>query len=181
YATVAVVTNPVLGREYGFDQGFDYFNESWTRHRTTVTDEVTGPDCQSKIATSRALEGVDLAPPDRPLFLWVHYNGPHSPYDPPAAYRDRFVNDEHYDASKTAPFFETEGEPTPMDEGFGGIPHHVRIGDEQRVAQYVALYDAEIYANDEQVGALLDGLERRGILDDALVILTADHGEDLGE
>lgn len=41
-------------------------------------------------------------------------------------------------------------------------------------------YRAEVEALDEQVGRLLDGLEERGLLQDAIVILTADHGEALG-
>ena len=42
-------------------------------------------------------------------------------------------------------------------------------------------YDAEIAAADRGVGRLLDELERLGVLDDTLVVLTADHGESLGE
>lgn len=42
-------------------------------------------------------------------------------------------------------------------------------------------YDAEISAADEGLGLLLDGLAQRGELDDTLVIVTADHGESLGE
>jgi arylsulfatase A-like enzyme len=45
----------------------------------------------------------------------------------------------------------------------------------------VAAYDAEIHYADAQVGALLVRMARAGILDDTLVILTADHGEGLGE
>jgi arylsulfatase A-like enzyme/Tfp pilus assembly protein PilF len=42
-------------------------------------------------------------------------------------------------------------------------------------------YDAEVAAADAHVGRILDGLARAGVLDDTLVVVTADHGESLGE
>lgn len=47
--------------------------------------------------------------------------------------------------------------------------------------QWDALYDAEIRYADEHVGLLLDSLRDRGLYDDTLVIVTADHGEMFGE
>ena len=44
-----------------------------------------------------------------------------------------------------------------------------------------ALYDGEIAAVDEAIGRLLSRLEERGDLDRTVIILTADHGEGLGE
>ena len=46
---------------------------------------------------------------------------------------------------------------------------------------YIARYDGEIHSIDSQIQRLIENLESRGILDDALVIITADHGEGLGE
>jgi arylsulfatase A-like enzyme/Tfp pilus assembly protein PilF len=42
-------------------------------------------------------------------------------------------------------------------------------------------YDAEIGVLDRSVGRVLDELEKLGVLDDTLVVVTADHGESLGE
>jgi arylsulfatase A-like enzyme len=42
-------------------------------------------------------------------------------------------------------------------------------------------YDAEITGVDRQIGVIMDALERDGVLKDTLVIVTADHGESLGE
>jgi arylsulfatase A-like enzyme/Tfp pilus assembly protein PilF len=42
-------------------------------------------------------------------------------------------------------------------------------------------YDAEVAYTDELVGGFLDDLERRGLLDRTLIVLTADHGEGLGD
>jgi arylsulfatase A-like enzyme len=43
------------------------------------------------------------------------------------------------------------------------------------------LYDAEIAALDDAVGALLDGLKSHGLLDKTIVVVCADHGENIGE
>jgi arylsulfatase A-like enzyme len=43
----------------------------------------------------------------------------------------------------------------------------------------VDLYDAEVAYFDEQLGALLVELKRRGLLDSTLIVVTADHGEEL--
>jgi arylsulfatase len=43
------------------------------------------------------------------------------------------------------------------------------------------LYDAEIRYNDEYIGAFLDELRERGLLERSLLIVTADHGDAFGE
>jgi arylsulfatase A-like enzyme len=45
----------------------------------------------------------------------------------------------------------------------------------------IALYKAEISYTDDQLGALLASFERRGLLDDAIVVVTSDHGEAFNE
>jgi arylsulfatase A-like enzyme len=49
------------------------------------------------------------------------------------------------------------------------------------LAHLVALYDGEIRWTDEVLGRVLDGLDRRGRLADAIVVVTADHGEEFFE
>ena len=57
------------------------------------------------------------------------------------------------------------------------LPPHLR----SEVADDAALYDAEIYFNDQQIRRLYELLEQKAIARDTLVIVTADHGESLGE
>lgn len=45
----------------------------------------------------------------------------------------------------------------------------------------VALYDAEIWEADRQLGRLVDGLRQRGLFDRTLLLVTGDHGEEFGE
>ena len=47
------------------------------------------------------------------------------------------------------------------------------------VAGELAMYEASIASIDFEIGAILDALEERALLDSTLVILTADHGEQM--
>lgn len=60
-------------------------------------------------------------------------------------------------------------------------PHQPYAAPAAEVAQSATPYDAEIAMVDQAVGRIVDGLRRRGLLDDTLIVLTADHGESLGE
>ena len=103
---------------------------------------------------------------DRPFFLWIHLFGPHRPYAPPPPY------DSLYDP----------GYGGPID---GSIAQLRRIAIERRplaaadLAHAIALYDGEIRALDRGVADLLVTLEELGLARRTLVVLTADHGEEL--
>jgi arylsulfatase A-like enzyme len=101
--------------------------------------------------TDAALRWLDAAS-RRDVFLFLNYYDPHGPYDPPEPFARAFL---------------PEGAPKPA-----GVPE----GDALQ-----ALYDAEVLFMDHHLGRLLDGLRARGLYDRALVIVTADHGELLGE
>jgi arylsulfatase A-like enzyme len=86
-----------------------------------------------------------------------------------------FVGDAHYDAGRRAPL--NPG----RDDDMHGIPERARLGDHDELAYYVAQYDAEIRYMDHEVGRLLRGIEAALPRERTAVILTADHGESLGE
>ncbi len=52
---------------------------------------------------------------------------------------------------------------------------------EQELGQIRALYDGGLSTIDDQLRRLVTGLEQRGLLDSTLLLVTADHGENLGE
>jgi len=92
---------------------------------------------------------------EAPFFLFLNYYDAHSPYDPPASHRDRFA-----------------------DEAGGPLP---APGAPMTLEQANALYDAEIAFADEHLGRLLDALRERGLYDEAWIVVTADHGDVIGE
>ena len=116
-------------------------------------------------AITRETESFIRQPRDRPFFAWVHYLDPHKPYDPV----DAFLRDE-YDGS-FPPDTEALDRRT-LDE----IP----MTPAEKV-QLLAAYDSQVAAVDAHIGHLLDVLDELELADDTLVIVTADHGEELGE
>jgi arylsulfatase A-like enzyme len=111
-----------------------------------------------------------------PFFVWVHFMDPHGPYFPPQEYRDRFPVDDYRrpDDPAILPIGGTNF-------GLGIVPAYQVVQGESSPAVYRARYDAEVRYVDDHVGAVVRALERRGLSDRTLVVLTADHGESLGE
>lgn len=58
---------------------------------------------------------------------------------------------------------------------------HPRPRDAADLEAWRALYDAALLYTDEQIGRVLDELERLGLTDDTLIVVCGDHGEELGE
>lgn len=85
----------------------------------------------------------------QPLFIYMHYIDPHDPYNPPEPYREMFT---------------------------GHQPLH---GFEypERMQQYINLYDGEIRYMDDWIGKFFDFLKERGLYQDSVIVVVADHGE----
>lgn len=125
-------------------------------------------DGRADLTTSAALAWLASSPP-QPLLLWVHYFDPHYPWTPPPPF-DRLYDDEYtgeYDGSMQM------------------IYRYTLIGDfapgPRDIEHLKALYAGEVSFTDAQIGVLLEELERHGLLHNAIVVVTADHGESLGE
>ncbi len=105
--------------------------------------------------------------PERPFFAFLNYVDAHAPYVLPAGSTCRFGS-----------------VPTPAEILF--LLKGWFEADKQRLPQQARVLARDSYDNclaylDERLGELLDELERRGVTDRTIVIVTADHGEGLGE
>ena len=81
YQTAAVVSNSVLVSEsIGLDRRFEHYDDSEKEREgiRPVWERRAGPTTDAALSW---LEKVRRR--DEPFFLWVHYNDPHGPYDPP--------------------------------------------------------------------------------------------------
>jgi arylsulfatase A-like enzyme len=150
YETVALSTNPNIVPEWGFFEGFDRFVD---------LDVRVGPERERGFERllEEALLAVDAAA--GPLFLYIHDNGPHVPYQAPHSYRELF--------NAPAP-----GSPAEMPQS-ADDPAVLR--DARR------LYAAAIRATSDRFETLLEALRSAGRYDDAVVVLVGDHGEEFGE
>ncbi len=90
-----------------------------------------------------------------PFFLFLNYYDPHTPYGAPGAYLTRYL---------------------PSDTNPADLANR-RPSEEEMIG----LYDGEIAYMDEHLGRLFDRLKEWELYDDAWIIITADHGELLGE
>ena len=154
-----------LDSRFGFAQGFDHYDQEFDIY---VGDE--GADQNQRRAehvTDAVLAYLDgEGVPDR-LFLFAHYFDPHAPYAPPPPY-DRMYDPRGADGIMSAM----------------AIKRRSNLTDEeaqQAVRRLEMAYASEISYTDEHVTRLLDELRQRGVLDDALIVITTDHGECLWE
>jgi arylsulfatase len=173
YRTGAVVGSYVLRREVGLARGFDVYDDAYeveesVRHKP---ERVADGTTQAALRVLRRLREE----PARGNLLWVHYQDPHGPYTPPAGYREAQLPRERARADGSRRLARGEGE-----RGLGEIPHYQFV-ERHDAAWYRAGYAGEVRFLDEQIGVLLAAIEAESLLDDPIVVFTADHGEALGE
>jgi arylsulfatase A-like enzyme len=180
YATAGFGANTYyLSAEFGLNRGFGRFREPRTLlmqaiRSSQLADSIANrtilPVFQGRVVGQKSAEDInreclnwiDGLPADRPYFAFLNYIDTHGPYAPPREFAERYG----------------------LPEGHSAIPSLELLSDPdapEKLRQVKATYEACLTYVDDQVGALLDALEQRDQLDDTLVIITADHGEQLGE
>ncbi|MCE9596209.1 MAG: sulfatase-like hydrolase/transferase [Planctomycetes bacterium] len=103
-----------------------------------------------------------------PHALFVHFYDPHVPYHPPAPF------DRRYDADwKGEPFVDWYRLSTAERKDWARDP--------AKYAHMLALHHGEISYADEQAGRLFELLRKNGEYDETMIVVTSDHGEELGE
>jgi len=163
YKTAFISSNPSLSRSKGFKDGFDKFN-CWL------------PD-NDNLITKVAIEWLGDKH-NRPFFLWVHYIGPHAPYRPPWPYDMLYLEEKSKKTNRNVPI---GYEKKDKFDGRKVIPKYAALYDITSIDYYIDQYDGEIAFSDEQVGILLREMKKLNVYKDTLIILSADHGESLGE
>lgn len=128
----------------------------------------TGNDSEYERAehlNERALDWIDGQSGD--WFTWLHYMDAHHPYEAPPDYQRQFLE-----------------EPLSLSRCRGlsrkGTHHPAEMTDADW-ALIRGLYNAECAYVDDQIATLLQSLQDRNVLEETMVIITADHGELIGE
>ena len=125
---------------------------------------------------------LNTYPQTQPLFLQIGFPGPHPPYDPVPRYAEPYLErdlpiDEVSQrdlAGQPQPFKTMREHTVAVDHD--SVVHQLDPSDEDRKRQR-AYYLANITMIDEKVGEILNTLETRGYLEDAVVVFTSDHGD----
>ena len=132
---------------------------------STGWSTVVSPYSRAEVVVDRALEWIEEHLDDE-YFLYLHFMDTHFPHP--------FGEDAQALFGQRAPpveSFRADGRPKSSAEALQG--------EERRYLD--ALYDGDLQYADRQVGRLLEFLEKRGRLDDVLLLVTSDHGEHLLE
>ncbi|MEZ4653873.1 MAG: sulfatase [Candidatus Eisenbacteria bacterium] len=187
YVTVGALSSPHLKRGMGLDQGFTIVDEFPVQYRQLalvglfeklgfwkVPDYNLGAFPRAPCVTDHAL--AMLRPlRDQRVFALIHYLDVHHPYLPPPELLDTFRSPGASDTDPLELFgrVTTRGQ-TVDTPGLDPLPPSeiLRLSD---------LYDEVIAFTDREIGRLLDGLDEAGMLENALVVLLADHGDEFGE
>jgi arylsulfatase A-like enzyme len=151
YRTSAAVSSFVLGRRFGFAQGFGTFDAAFEPGTASVQFSSweglkldSAFDRRANATTDAALAWLARRGRDRPFFLWVHYFDPHHPYAALPPFDARFT-----------------------------------VSGPHAAGQAIAQYDGEVAFTDHHLGRLVDAVDAEGLRERTLVVVTADHGEGL--
>jgi|GEM_PF-2298705 len=159
YATGAELANPFFRPARGIHRGFDFYRNEGAKYepgeQLTLAQNLT----QNARAWLRQK-------PASPIFLWVHYLDPHVPYNlPDTAAPERKKYPKDWTGRRKEWYDEISRQPESDQAQF------------QDFAKY--MYAREVAYVDKWVGLLLAEIKRAGLYDNSLIIITADHGEEL--
>lgn len=173
-----------LSKGSGLLRGFDVYYEQMAGHGIVLADSawsVFRSDLLLHIIASKAGAKVgggtaDTAKrwfdahPDRRFMAMVHLYSTHTPYDPPQEFRATYCDPKY--AGPVKSFY------APVREAIDSGKFVPNAADLEQIKD---LYYAGVSEADAKIGLLVDDLRAHGVLDDTLIIVTADHGESLGE
>jgi arylsulfatase A-like enzyme len=187
YSTAGFYSGPYLHPFFGFGRGFDTYEscmdfttvydvaeqelEAYTKEKvaelTARTEKQSHEAVTSKLVTDKAASFVEEKGGE-PFFLFLHYFDVHNDYTPPSPFDTRF---------------------SPPYSGWvdgRGVTTDPRINPEMKpedLGRLKSYYDGEIGWVDENIGRFLRAIERLrpGILENTLLVVTSDHGEEFFE
>jgi arylsulfatase A-like enzyme len=125
-----------------------------------------------------AVRFIAARDPECPFFLWVVFEAPHSPFDPPEPY-DRMYDPFTIPDPVRGDW--TEDDRYPPDFVARRIAHKYDQLTDEMVRESRRRYYGQISHIDYQLGRLLGQLKSQGLYDDTAIFFTADHGEHLGD
>ncbi|MBL4633221.1 MAG: sulfatase, partial [Kofleriaceae bacterium] len=149
-------SNPVVSEKFGFERGWDGYEVFYEE------------PARGKAMYERASKWVEDNG-DEPFFMFIQTIDPHTTYAVDKKYWSRY-----YKKNYTGPIGKTF---TRADQK--KVNDRVMKASPDDVAWIQALYHGEITYQDEHVGVLLDKLKELGRLEDTIVVVTNDHGEEI--
>jgi arylsulfatase A-like enzyme len=137
-------------------------------------------DMQTFWITDRAVDYLGQRDQQKPFFLFVSYLDPHSPSHLTEPYWSMF--DPQKMPAPNIPEEAKQERAAALQAGLSGPgPTRHFIDDEKMARILTAKYYAKVTMVDDNVGKLLKQIETMGLMDDTIIVFTADHGNMLGD
>lgn len=162
YATAGFISGPYVAGHYGYGRGMDTYVDlsQGYDHRAEARATIASP-----VINEQALEWLDEHK-EQPFFLFLHYFDIHYDFIPPAPY-DTMFDPDYTGTMDGTRFIERKDVNARMDP--------------RDLEHIKALYDGEIRFTDEHVGKILERLEALDLLENTIVMLVSDHGDEFFE
>lgn len=160
YQTAGFYTVPVMGEGYGFDQGMDHCDMEGC---TVIFPADVMVDKYLDWTDSQYIQDI-------PYFTVLHFFDPHFQYDPPSPWNSRFSSPSH-----PGTHWALGSASRMIDAWANGI---ITMNDMSRM---VDLYDGEVAYLNSQLSRLFGSLREKELLENTLVVIIADHGEEFAE
>ena len=179
YKTSAVLSHHLFrndqGARPGYARGFGIFDiqgkNEIDQHNMTTRGAAEVSD--------KALSWLQKNGRGSKFFLWLHYFDPHDPYTAPESHQ-RFHEKRLTNVTGDRRTVIKAAKRKRRLDKLGWQSTGAIFSDEEKQV-LVGLYDAEISYVDAQISRVLSAIESANLLENSIIILTADHGERLGE
>jgi arylsulfatase A-like enzyme len=183
YRTLGISSIPQLSVTKKFNRGFDEYVEAWKLDQTRrmalkwkakIRSFFHLDDPVTRYIYEQIRRWIKERNPSMPFFIFANMNTAQSPYDPPARFLKRH-------ATRTTNFQITKKlKGLSTRDGYRYMARQMEVTeDEFKGLEY--LYDGEITYLDELLGHLFGFLQAEDLLEDTLILLLADHGENFGD
>jgi arylsulfatase A-like enzyme len=164
--TAAFHSNPYISDYFGWNRGWDVFYDSMEAEVSQEVPYIKGDEINKEVREwlSSYIKGGEY----QPFFLWLHYMDVHEPYVPEKKYVD--MVDTSINLSKEEMF-----------NLFKNTLLRRDLSDKAKIELLKKLYFAHVREVDSYVEEFFNMLKEFDLLEDSLVIMTSDHGDEFGE
>ncbi len=166
-----------------WDQQFEYRKDApdiyWETYGAKGSD-IPEEHYSTTWTANQTIEFIRNQSEDTPFFAWMSFIKPHHPFDPPAPYDTMYNPDEltllpNEDAWRDKPLLTANG----SDPRMGYFDAREQTDEHRR--KVMALYYGAITHIDHHVGRVLDCLQDKGLLENTVIVVVADHADYLGQ
>lgn len=182
YRTLGISSIPQLSITKKFDRGFDEYVEAWkldqTPRRTLkwkakIRSFFHLDDPVTRYIYEQIRRWIKERNSSMPFFIFANMNTAHSPYDPPTRYLSRHASTTNFRMTKKLRNLAAR-------DGYRYMARQMEVTEDE-FGRLEYLYDGEITYLDELLGHLFIFLQATDLLEDTVILLLADHGENFGD